>query len=528
MRFLAVKQIIIHAPIVFCLSEFLTMNTSLRTFRIYSFLVATILIQIGASSAIHAQEISPELNYRIKTAIARNYMMKTIYACWEQRFRDNPFHHLTPKDFQGWTLFDEIRFKYFGFGYMPGDLKIEITPMNLNYPDKAWKLYNVSFLDAPVQDTIASWYASKWYSPDQGFTTVAGGVWPLVAQKQIVVGVNHNMDIRFISGRRVVGFDHEISRDFKLKKNKPNSYIPFLNLKIFGSDATSSLLFLRKEQEKLVFAINSNSRSPFRSEYYMDNRWPDKEGVIKIKIVGALDSSVIKNLNANISIVDPDTRYKIPLGFPTLADKERYLKDALMRNLYMYRMHQLSDLPKRLNYDTLTGCLQNGASDFDQLLPDYDEYIGELELFRRYCCFAPGAPSECYDWYWSPIFESKGYINGNTRKLIGGTLLFNRIEFYAFIKSKKEVLYKRMDGSFNEIKEKLDPRWKKTTRKGKEVWYRYDTYYHPHLAKEEAPPAVINADKWYNNCSADRPVRTVYDDLSEPADFYLLGLDTFT
>lgn len=476
--------------------------------------------------AINAQEVSPELNYRIKTAIIKNYMAESLYDKWSYVLKDSSLYYLSPhRNHNGHilqTLFGGLNMRFFGFGYMPGEIEIKVEPLYIEYPKKDWKLYVISFLDIPRHDTLTSFYAHM--EIHETSAKYLGGVWPLITQKKIIIAVNANMDIRFVN-LNGMGFVHEIFNDFKIKKNRPITFIPFIELKYYNSNYIK-MHYSRRENTKLVFLFEHNSGS--QSELYLNPENPDK--LVRFKSIkpALRDTNILPYYNSTVPQPDPYAHYRIPLGFPTLADKERYLKDVLMRNLYMYRFHQLNNLPERLNYDTISRCLRSGQSDFDRMLPDYDEYLGELELFKRYCCFSAGASAGCYDYYWSPIFEGKEYLDGNTRKLVGGTLVYRNVEFYALIKSRKEVLYKRPGGSFDEVKDKLDPRWKKTTRKGQELWYRYDTYYHPHLANEEAPPAPINADKWYNNCYSHIPFRTAYDDLAEPADFYLLALDTFT
>jgi hypothetical protein len=380
----------------------------------------------------------------------------------------------------------------------------------------------VRYLDSPTNDTLANWYSFKAYgSNEDDFADLSGGMGVFVNQTT-VVGVSRAGEVRIIFG----SLGHKIAPDFKLRKNRPKTYIPFLKTKLFHL-RDRQFTFSRRQGDTLVFEVEHASGG--RAEYYLDTRLPDKRGYYKTIYVPPRPEKPPGGWPPS-----PLLRYyKMPLEFAGLADKERYMKDALMRNLYLYRLHQREDLAERLNLDTLDGAVRPGPSSLDSLLPDFDEYIGEIELYKRFCCDDKGEGGRgCRPYpYTRALYEEGRPLPYPLRKQVGwiGPLTIGYVEFYAFIKSQKEALYKRSGGSFEAVREALPARWRPTLRQGREAWYRYDAFHLPGLSGEAAPPVPIDADRLYpENCSRSRPFRSAYDDLQEPASFYLLALNTLT
>lgn len=518
--------------------------------------IVFILCTLGFWTAVTGQttaDPSPDVEYRIKRTIFRYYMLRGL---WEMR--NNPLleYPETPKS-SSQTLFRLLQNQYFGFGYMPAEPDVLIRPFTKwTYPDKQYKLYTVEFLESPLNDTLGSWYAvngyTPGYNPNESFSTFPAGIWPLIRMKYILAGVNDGGDVKIISWY----LSHQISEDFKLNRRKPQTYIPFLKFRNFVYNAdfeNFTYKYLRKQgKDTLVFL--QEYKNGYKAEYVLDARYPDKRGATKS--LYPPNSEELKRFRADTTIARITYRdykhYTIPLGFPTLADKERYLKDALMRNLYAYRILHLENLAQRISLDTASMLIRPGDSEIKSLIPDFDEYIGNIALLKHFCC--PHTDNRlCVDRDCGyPIYDGEGYIDDVLKATVGYYSYNGYIELYAFVKTRKEVLYKR-PGSFHDAREQLPAKWDSVSSKGMEVrsgytlpphyappwefavgdtnshaWYRFDTYYFPELKEANRPPLPINADTLYYNCYHQLPVRNVIDDLKEPADFYLLALDTRT
>ena len=516
--------------------------------------IALLICTVGFWTTLTGQttaDPAPDVEYRIKRTIFRHYMLRGL---WEMR--NNPLleYPETPKS-SSRTLFRLLQNQYFGFGYSPAEPDMLIRPFTKwQYPDKRYKLYTVEFLESPLNDTLGSWYTVNRYTPIESFSAFPASIWPFIIMKHILVGVNDSGDVKIISMRHYWG--HQISEDFKLNRRKPETYIPFLKFRYFAYHAdfeNFTYKYLRKQgKDTLVFL--QEYKNGYKAEYHLDARYPDKRGATKS--LYPPNSEELKRFRADTTIARITYRdykhYTIPLGFPTLADKERYLKDALMRNLYAYRILHLENLAQRINLDTVSMLIRPGDSEIESLIPDFDEYIGNIALLKHFCC--PHTDNRlCVDRDCGyPIYDGEGYIDDVLKATVGYYSYNGYIELYAFIKTQKEVLYKR-PGSFHDAREQLPAKWDSVSRKGMEVrhgytrqpryaspwefavgdtnshaWYRFDTYYFPELEGANRPPLPINADTLYYNCYHQLPVRSVIDDLKEPADFYLLALDTRT
>ncbi len=196
----------------------------------------------------------------------------------------------------------------------------------------------------------------------------------------------------------------------------------------------------------MVFLCSKTVKKIYSSkrEYYID---PDNPEHYSSKYVGE-------------TIYSDDTK-KPKLKFTDLEDKKRYLLNALMKNIYMYKIHRLPKLVDYLNVDTTTYLFKEGESKIDSLLPAYDEYFPRIGLVTFRIRFTEG---NCPD-AWPSFIDMIG--TGNYDDEIAGSLMYNNVQFYRFYKDTLDVLYKRGTGKYYGI----DP------------YARYDYFYQPEVKK---------------------------------------------
>lgn len=496
--------------------------------------------------------ISMELEYRIKVAVIKNEALGTI-------FFNNKYSVIT----DSLSLMEEnsLSFikrplyflQYPGFGYLPDELNWKISQMKLNFTDKDWKFYKVDFLNDSHNDTLVSWSNYKYYSIDDKrvhLSPVNSSFIRLAGKKNILIAVNKNMQIKFISGSV---FCSAIAQDFKLKEKNPESYLPFVLLKLFYLQY-KKIEFARKEDSLLVFLATgiSHSGKTYQYEYYLNPKSPER--FVKTKNVTPKtpyipSDTIIKNK-------DPYANYKIDLGFANVEDKKRYMLDALMKNIYMYRLLHLDSLAERLNIDTTTWHLREGVSDLDSLLPNYDEYLGEFALLRY--GFGWDTTGYPYSYFYTegksridqPIFDEPNKLANHLRIVVGTKRIYDGVEFYKFYKNRDEILFKR-PSKYTEQTGGPGAPWCEVGNffgHNEKSWYRFDYYYHPEykteykLEKKQplsceniSPPYPLsppNITDLVTNPFMDYKFgdefRSPYSFIDHSVDHYLVALDTKT
>ncbi|MCP3933728.1 MAG: hypothetical protein GY705_32080, partial [Bacteroidetes bacterium] len=434
----------------------------------------------GVTKARAQTEIPPALAYKIKKEIFKNITIGEIY--------------FKKRRFQGARIITSYRFFRFpGFGYVPDELDCNFSVPSLSYPKSDWTLYEVSFLEKPKNDSLVSWSHEKGLA----IPTYRGPV---------LVAVNKKNEIKFISSGGL--FEHPIAQDFDLDPKDPASYIPFLRLKLYSSHY-EEIEYVRKEGKKLVFLCSRTFKDTYsdKSEYYID---PDNPDHYSSKYVG--------------ETIYSDYTKKPKLKFTDLEDKKRYLLNALMKNIYMYKIHRLPKLVDYLNVDTTTYLFKEGESKIDSLLPAYDEYFPRIGLVTFRIRYTEG---NCPD-AWPSFIDMIG--TGNYDE-IAGSLMYNNVQFYRFYKDTLDVLFKRKTGKYYDI----DP------------YSRYDYFYQPEVKKKHQewqrknqtnisyppPPPPPEPMPEYPNHFGGNPKCLPYkppfdDEWKGRLDYYLLALDKDT
>lgn len=504
----------------------------------YVVLMLTLCSFTISYGTIDAQsDLSLRTEYLIKSAVIKNLALNEIYLSGKG-IADSTF--LLEEGTRNTSLQGPMHNLLFpGFGFTPYELVFLTDPLNIKYPNKKWKLYRVNFPNTPKNDTLNSWGNYKWYDAHvKKYTWSSGSYWSLVAYKNSLVGINDNQEIKFIAGMGLL--NHAISSDFKLKKKKPRSYLPFLRMKLF-SYQYDDIRFLRYEGSDMVFLLtNKKGAQKVEYEYFLNPDNPDKRG----RRVRITPDSLMRQSQAESG----RGRYPLPVDLPfaSLQEKEDYLRDALMKNIYMYRILHLDSLEERLNIDPANGHLREGPTALDSLLPNYDEYLSEIGMYKYRCCFEKGRPWLCFDHYYRmqfPIYGS-GKPGDKHRLVVGDTRHYKKVEFYRFYKYGPECLLKR-ESKYTEQEGGPGKKWcgvRGYYGDGKRRWYRWDFFYPQAYSKMLKPYFPARIDELgmcaFQPPPPPRPSEPPFEDVCPPtmpdtesdsfADNYLLALDTDT
>ncbi|MCP3930997.1 MAG: hypothetical protein GY705_18085, partial [Bacteroidetes bacterium] len=367
--------------------------------RLFLLLIPLSLFAMGSCGVTKARaqtEIPPALAYKIKKEIIKNKAIGRIYLTKDD---------LENEDFiESYSYY--LSFLFPGFGYVPDELDCTFSVSALSYPKAEWKLYEVTFADNLKSDSLISWSQCDGLLPPS---------------KHVLVAVDTENEIKFISSGWL--FQHPIAQDFDLDPANPASYIPFLRMKLFFLQY-DSFKYLRKEKGKLVFLSSKILNKIIKErEYYIDPDIPDYYSSKHVRTIPGNSGKNKKN-------------YRYPnrpkLKFTGLEDEKRYLRNALMKNIYMYKIHRLPRLVDYLNVDTATYLFKEGESKLDSLLPAYDEY-NTIELVTFQYRFTGVSCKNV----WPSFIDLIG--TGNYDE-IAGSSMYNNVTFYRFYKDTLGVL----------------------------------------------------------------------------------------
>lgn len=428
--------------------------------------VSMLTFSISAQSVV-----SKDLEYKIMSSFQKNVSLSlmVIYKGLEKR-------ELVPS----YSILELPE-----FGYLPGEIEFSLTKSDLNYPDDNWELYEMTFAGSPQNDSLSYW---SW------------GAKYLIDFNKILIGINEKEEIKFVSG---APFRHPIAKDFKLKKDVPDTYIPFLYLKFFKSEF-DSIAFLGKENGKLVFLGSNNKVGDQKSKMkiILDPENPELPGNISVEFI---ERPKFKS-----------RRKPLYSKFENLEDKKNYLVNNLMKNIYMYRVMHLPDLQQRLNVDLSTRFFKEGHSDLDYLFPNYDQYWDRIDLVTFNLRWAiDSCQSVWKDFQRKLITDKQSNIVGN--------LMFEGIEFYRLYKDTVEVLYHRI-GKY----------------KSSKGYCKIDYYHHPEERKKyddhmdrhgypPPPPETLPEVLRFGGDPKCLPYNLPFSEKwKKRMDYYLLALDTKT
>ncbi len=256
---------------------------------------ACLLMMLFGSTFLFGQDELDAMDVEMikRNIVKRQYLISAIFN--KKYLGDSQF-------FLDYMQSDEV-LSFLGFGYVPSTIGCTITPKpDASYPNKKLRLYEVSFI-VPRNDTIIAW------SNIRGLFNMSN---------RILIGLDDSKNITCISG---CGINNFIAKDFKLKKRKPKSYIPFLKFKyhVYGIDSIS---FLKKENGKLFFlARNVEGSKIFDHQISLRPNDPERSCTIRY--------------NYFFDRTSTSSQQPIKLNTNSYAYKRAYLLDALMKNIYL-------------------------------------------------------------------------------------------------------------------------------------------------------------------------------------------------
>ena len=412
----------------------------------------------------------------IKNKALGSILLKKQYVADEANLKKNIYESQRGMD---------APFQFPGFGFWPDDIDFSIRPLAITYPDKRWKLFEASFLESTKNDSLVAW-------SHEGLTSLS-------FMDHMLIGIDENKEVKFISCGMLL--EHRIAGDFKLRPDNPRSYIPFLSLKTYRF-RLDDISFVGREGHLLVFkGVRSRDDGLIVSFRIVVD--PERPEPIKMKYTG------------DMIIGHYPPRPK--LNFKDLNDKKRYLFNALMKNIYMYRIHHLEDLENVLGVDTNEYFHTDGPSKIDSILPDYDEYLTRMDLVKVHIWKNGESCKGAWSEYQGLLSEGRTWIVGNT------THDFGDIEFYRIYKDKEDYLFRQSS-------------W---PSRRQQMTGRHDLYYSPERKKEHdqwmdqsghppPPPEPIpaNLHDGYPNCAPYGV--TLEQRWKQLFDYYLIALDVKT
>lgn len=465
------------------------------------------------------------IEYKIKVAIMKSYVIgycmvrqknKELDHYFTQDFILNPYKVSVPFFF----------LQYPGFGYKTNYLDMDINPVDsLKIPGKNWQFYEVAYRETDHNYQVACWDNFK-YSPqltaEREFFTGTGSLFtPLASKRKILVALDENERVKVIKG---TGHTHNISQYYSMDPQNPESYIPFLTLKFYTS-RPDTVKFIRTENGKLVFQLKHNY------ECLLDPGNPDA-----IKSYGKPDPQ-------NITPSRSYEQFKKDLGFSSWSVKQDYLRDALIKNIYMYRILHTDSLYEKLQFDSTSWGIGEGPSVIDQLIPNFDAYMMNLYHLKYpyyYCS------REAYNAYHKP--DVKNYVRYIRSRLsdtmsiiVAETRLHDSIEFYKFYKDTIEVFALNR---YHDVAPDFDPGEPWAYDEARGIWFHYDFFNFPYLkklvAQDKPYPHQYRlldvAEEWKEAlklaqrvvyCPPETPP-SPYGMIKRPVDYYLLALDVRT
>lgn len=416
--------------------------------------------------------------------------------------------------------------QYPGFGYKYNFLNMDIYPVgSLTIPGKNWRFYEAAYRETDQNYYVACWDNYKYHPRNAAwqelFTTSGSLYLPLISKQKVLVALDEKEQIKLING---TGLTHTLSQYFTITPEDPDSYIPFLKVTLY-SYRPDTLVFVGEQEGKFVYEINSTFQigiNPYN---------PDALGSIKI----------IKRKPEYMPPSFPYERFKKDLGFSSWHVKKEFLRDALTKNLYMYRILHTDSLYEKLKLDTTSWGIREGPNIFDQLIPNYDTYMMNLYhlVYPYYYC-----TKEAYNVYHRPDIN-KSYIRdklSDTMNIVVAEARINsKYEFYKFYKDTIEIF---ATSRYLDYEEFFDPGEPWAYDKKKSTWFHYDFFNFPHLkqlvAQDQPYPHQYKllevASEWEEQrkltqrvvyCPPETPP-SPFGMIKRPVDYYLLALDVKT
>lgn len=432
------------------------------------------------------QALSFEETEKVRTNIVKSITLAHIYFSARNIKKNQSDKIIKYKN--------HIQFPSFGYQLLWPTL--EIKKSNFTYPDTSWILYEVSFPDDEIKTGLTYFNRGNILLP-----------------RKTLIGLNSENDVKFIS--RGNGFIHPTAKDFDLNPQNPEGYIAFLKFKHFPA-TYDTIIYTRTENGLLVFTsekqVKSTARKIFtfeekvdgsliqKVEHFIDPKNPDK--VFQTKVL-TQDAFYVKNINPY--------RQDSLINFKDFEIKKRYLLDALMRNIYLRKIHDnLSLVEEILEIDTSNWTINCKSSALD-IIPNYDEFISPIHLVKQATCgkyFIKEKRPHFIDY----ICEKEN----NCEVIIGKTVMHPKTELYGFVRRPNTIL-KSINRKTGSATYRLDYSF---TNKDKNLQRERNL---PDLPLPTGHSLIVGGKKHCPNRPPD-----VNEIIGEDVLYYLVGLDTLT
>ncbi len=388
-------------------------------------------------------------------------------------------------------LSTSFNFSLPGFSYFDYFDLFNIEPyFNSDYHAKGEKMFKVSLTKNEKYDSIVS---------------LDDGVMLLGIHKYALVSLDTHNDFKCLSGCYI---DDDILKDFRIRRNKPKSYIPYLKVKLASRDL-DSISF--DEKNGKTFKYIGRKLLGDKMHFYSLAIDKDKPQKVNLQYLRSEEFSLGPNGSQNKLDNANKVRSRILLKNQPFEVKRKFILNQLTKNIYLYKLVQEMDINSKLFLDTSAWVVKSNSVYWDSLLPNYSETIYNMDIITVY-------DKQVNYYSFVPKFVSCLY-KPDGRSLVA-TSISDGVEFYRIWKDTATVLC-------SNIMEECST-----------CYCRYDYYYLPTIKQGDQqfhlscngcppkPPEIYDIPKRYNGT----PIGFPYDvwkgnPLDNRIDYYLIALD---
>ena len=457
-----------------------------------------------------AQELDADLPAEVVYEMKRQLLKNTAFQSFiyfsrnavERNGKGNAFDH------------EALQLEMVGFGFLPGTLFLRVKKSAIDgILGEKYTLYEVDFSrEDQGNNAIDAWANDRFRG---AFPSSSG-----------LFAVKNNNEVILLNVKGG-GVTTNFSKVVKTHSADPKSFEVFfkiLRYRIFPNGISIEKVLKDTVVLKHVYEWGNGARWEY--QYFVPASNP-----MNYRKVELAKSPATKKVP-----YVPHPRNTEKATFSGTEDKKRYLFEALMENLYLYKFHQkVSALPDSVDPETM----------IDSLLPDYDVYLPRMYHLRYGCCWVsearvadlkarlPEMMSFSYD------YEREPYLNGNIGyKFVSAEhrFYYRDIEYYKIYVDTLLLWHKREDPQFvdsiswedfnndNIYDTYYQPQWKTITERALRLSYPLV------LAPRPLPARYLSQCAWANSLdTAYNHYDYPYEYIIQPrANHYLLALDTET
>lgn len=417
--------------------------------------------------------VDANLRHTIQNAIYKDAIWWNLNLDYLSKQQANVDLHLTKwREERIQPLAESLRQLISG-SYPGGILELEIRKSSLKYPVRGWTLYEV---ELPFSEHNIQWFRWNHYyiiydkEPLVEYAYNSNIELSLYPGKRWMVAFSKRGGLKLVSG---FNFKDEIESDFRLSPGRIQSYCNYVQMRYYTY--FDSVTYLKREVDTLIFMAEGRG---CRYSMALNLNYPEN-GPKEIKTL-EFDSIFKQKYFA---------RYEVekmpPMPFRNFAYKEAYLEDMLMRNLYLYRIFHSGAFkePEKRSYSLFELPILHPyrLEEFERVLPDYNEYIGHIELFKFSTCTQRASELEitASPYRRMSFTSTPDTWRGNRYMITGFSSSYEHLRFYALLKTRDEVLIRDapVEGSG-------------------ELSWRKDAFYFPESPSDTLPsPLVLDVNE---------------------------------